>query len=447
MPNLEKSAEDLSKSLYGPQKSGVFNRRPSLKEINLIAWTLFAMLLLLPFGLFIGSQIRSAPDSFPHYHTGFVYIYGLGRIALEYPAARIYDLPLQQKTFNDLSPAPPGFYGPSPYPPLVAYVFSLLARLPFARAYLLWNGISLLLYLCGLRAAALCAGLRNVHERWLFYCLSLAFYPFFVEVLFNGQLSAIAVCCASLALLADRKSHPFICGLALSVLTYKPPLLLLLIPLLLLTRRFKALAGFLSGAATLFALSTALAGAGIWADYLRFVRMFSQVTGMHGNSGMNLSKFVDFSAASHAVAGGRTAVGLTILACVSIAAALSLAFLLWQSSTADRPAQSLAWAATLTWTLLLNVYVPVWDSSLAVISMLLTFSALRDLDWKRATRWNLLLFLLIFAGSWITEPIALAHGVQVLTILLTLLGVGQLILLKCAIARGAMLSQGVPVLE
>jgi hypothetical protein len=418
-----------------------------LRQINFIAWALFAGFLVLPFFLYVGSQLRLGLDSFPRYHTGFVYIYGVGRIALEYPAVRIYDLGLQEKTFNALSPAPEGFYGPSPYPPMVACVFSLFARLPFGSAYLLWAVISLLLYLAGLRAAALAAELRGVQERWLFYCLSLAFYPFFVETFFYGQLSAIAVCCIGFAVLADRRASPHTCGLALSILVYKPTLLLLLIPMLIVTRRLKALAGFAAGAAVLCALTTATAGTGIWIEYLRFTKMFSQVAGVHGSSGMNLSKYVDFSAVSHTIPGGRSAVGLAILACASGAAALSLAVLLWRSAKLDRPAQQLAWAATLTWTLLLNVYVPVWDCSLAAISMVLTCSALRELEWKRAMRWSIALFLLTLVASWLTEGMVKPLHIQILTILLSVLGVGQLVLLSRATGRASHLASATALPE
>ncbi len=444
MPNQLEGPEESPEPKISQQASGI-GLPFSLKEINLAAWTLFAALLLLPFGTYIGMQIRSAPASFPRYHTDFVYLYGIGRIAREQPAASLYDLALQQKTFNELSPAPAGFYGPSPYPPLAAYFFSLFTHIPFGPAYLLWDAISFLLYLVGIGAAARAVELRNGQESSLFYCLSLASYPFFVETIINGQLSAVAVCCIGLAVLADLRTRPYASGLALSILAYKPPLLVLLLPMLLLTRRFKTLAGFASGAAIYFAASTALAGPGIWIVYLRFLRMFGRMSGVNGSSLMNLSKYVDLSAASHAIPGGRSAFGLTVLACASAAVVLSLTVLLWRSTSANRPAQWLAWAAALTWTLLLNVYVPVWDCSLATISMLLTFSALRELEWKRAMRWNLLLFVLIFAGAWITEPIALKHGFQILTLLLAVLGVGQLVLLMRAITQGVRPPQADPV--
>jgi len=95
--------------------------------------------------------------------------------------------------------------------------------------------------------------------------------------------------------------------------------------------------------------------------------------------------------------------------------------------------QNLAWASTLTWTLLLNVYVPIYDSVLAVIAIILTLGALKRLQLGAAMGWAVFLSMLIFAVSWITVSMALSHQVQLLSILLGMLGLGQLVLLSRAI--------------
>jgi hypothetical protein len=115
--------------------------------------------------------------------------------------------------------------------------------------------------------------------------------------------------------------------------------------------------------------------------------------------------------------------------------AAGLAVLLWKSARSGRPAQSLAWAATLTWTLLLNVYVPVYDSVLAPIAVVLTLGALRELKWSVVTGWTISLSILIFVASWETDAIAQNYRIQPLTILLAILGLWQLYLLRRVIGR------------
>jgi uncharacterized membrane protein YoaK (UPF0700 family) len=121
-----------------------------------------------------------------------------------------------------------------------------------------------------------------------------------------------------------------------------------------------------------------------------------------------------------------------------------LGLLLWKSAAAGFPAQSLAWAGTLTWTLLLNVYVPRYDSILAAISVILTLAALQALGWRKEWGRMIFLALVVFAATWITEEIARSSRIQILTILLFVLGVAQLVLLRRAIHLNPLLLPASP---
>ena len=121
---------------------------------------------------------------------------------------------------------------------------------------------------------------------------------------------------------------------------------------------------------------------------------------------------------------------------IAVAMSACLAILLWKSAAAGKPAQSLAWAATLTWTLLLNVYVPIYDSVLLVVAVVLTLGALRDLEWETAMGWMTFLAVLIGVASWELESIAQSMGIQFLPILLAIFGLAELYILHCAIRQG-----------
>jgi hypothetical protein len=407
---------------------------PGMKEINAACWFQFIALLLVFFVLF-GAQIKNQSGLFRDWRCDFITIYGIGHIANEYSTTHLYNYDLQKKVFNEIHPAPEGTYGPSPYSPFVALFFSLFARFPFNQAYVLWAGTSLILYAAGIGAT-----LRGVFpgkrlQNSLIFCLALEFSPFIISTLANGQLASIAVASVGMAVFEETHSKPFRSGLALSVLTYKPTLLLLIIPMLFLTRRFKTLLGFIAGAAMLIAATTAFTGVQIWPAYASFLRMFGKVAGLNGHSSLNLSKYIDCSSFSYLVPGGRSWVGLAILFTVITTIAAWLAVLLWKSATGGRAVQYLAWASTLTWTLLLNVYVPIYDSVLAVIAIILTLGALKRLQLSAAMGWFVFLSVLIFAGSWVTVSIAVSHQIQILSILLGILGLGQLILLSRAIRQ------------
>jgi hypothetical protein len=414
----------------------ILGPRPGLKELNLASWTLFLLLMVLP-SLFVFFVQNRTEAAFPKLRFGFVYFYGIGQIANEYPATRLYDYDLQQKVFTGIRPLGDHFYGPSPYPPFVALFFSLFARVPFNLAYLLWTGLSLILYGAGILATAEHAFPGERLRNSLILCYSLAFFPFIFYTLLNGRISALAVFAAGLAVFLEGRSKPFQSGLALSLLAYKPPFLLLAIPMLLVTRRFKAFYGFLSGAMILIGLTTVFTGVGIWPVYARFLASFGKFAGVGGHSSVNLSRYIDCSSVSHAIPGGRSTPGLAVLAVAVAAVATALAVLLWKSVGAGRPVQQLAWAATLTWTMILNVYVPLYDSILVVVAIVLTLGALKTLQWRVANGWIGFLSFLIFAGAFVTETIAKDHGVQILSLLFASLGIAQLFLLHLAIRHDA----------
>jgi hypothetical protein len=271
----------------------------------------------------------------------------------------------------------------------------------------------------------------------LIVCLALAFYPFIFGTLLNGQLATIAICAAGLAIYQEKLGHLFRSGLALALLSYKPTLLLLLIPMLLLTRRFKTLLGFTAGTGVLILAGTAFAGVNIWPAYVHMLRYFGQVAGVSGASHLQLWKYLDLCSSFSAIAGGRSVAGTALLMSAIGASAAALAALLWNSPSRGRPAQWLTWAATLTWTLLLNVYVPIYDSVLVIIAVVLTLGALRDLGRSIAAEWITFLAIVLLALSWETESFAKVHGVQLLTVILVVLGSVQLLLLQQATRQRA----------
>ena len=418
---LEKTGLRWPERLLGPV--------PGLIEINLVCWGLFLLGLLPVVVTAIYAQFTMAGVL----HADFVYPYGAGKLLNQYPASQLYHYDLQLKVFNGIYPLHEGSYGPSPYPPFVAEIFSLFARLSYEKAYFLWMGISLILYLAGIGAVMATFFPRQRLKGALIFCFALASRAFLIDTLVNGQLSSVAVFAAGMAVTLDRRCKPLSSGLALAILAYKPTLLVVILPMLLLTRRFRTLAGFIAGTAALLLAATAFAGIGIWSAYLRMLLFFAESSGLNGQSRLQFWKYIDLNTFSHAFPGGRSTAGLVILACLICCVAAWLALLLWKSAAAGAPAQSLAWAVALTWTLLLNVYVPRYDSILSASSLILTLSALQALGWRKEWGHMIWLALMVFAATWVTEEIAMSCKVQILTIVLFVLGVAQLVLLRAAI--------------
>lgn len=391
----------------------ILGPRPGLKEINVVCWALFCMCIVAPSVVIFTMQMRAGNLS-----VDFVYFYGIGQIAKTHPAIDVYDYRLQQDVFNKIQPKHDGLYGPSPYPPFVSQFFRLFATLSFEHAFFLWSAISLVLYLAGITLALRAFFPDDPLTQSLVSCLALAFSPFLVNTIGNGQLSSIGFFFLVLALLAERRSRPILSGLALSVLIYKPTLLLIFLPMLVITRRLKTLLGLTAGAGALFLIATFLGGVRIWPTYLHFLDSFGRASGIHGQSSLRLWKYVDLNSFSYAVRDGRSRIALAFLVCFVMAVAIWAGVAWWKSAGDNDPQQSLAWAAAIAWTMLVNVYVPIYDSILIVIAIIISLSALRRLKWMRARDWVVFLAVSMFAIAWMTEPVAKRYGVQLLTLAL-----------------------------
>jgi hypothetical protein len=293
--------------------------------------------------------------------------------------------------------------------------------MPYVRAYVLWMAFSVVLYLAGLFLITNRFFRGDPFSRPLIFCFALAYYPFIVGTLINGQLVAVGFFALALAIHQDDRERPLASGLALSLCAYKPTLLVLILPMLLVTRRVRTLVGFGIGALALVLFATTVEGVQVWSGYLETLRYFN---GMH--STLRLPIYIDFRAFTSLLSPQHSWITLAL---VSAFAAWSIVclFRLWVISVnAGNAGRTLVWATTITWTLLLNIYVPMYDSILLVISIIVSARVLKNFS----SRWFGILCTLTFGSAWVTVEIAERTGIQVLTILLAALGSLQLFACK-----------------
>jgi hypothetical protein len=393
------------------------------EQLNLICWGLLLVGFVLPFSIFVIASHRPPDGDF----TGF---YSLGRIAGTHPLSDLYDYELLKKICTQVHPRRL-MYGPLPYPPQVGLLFAPFALLPYGVAYILWLLITLALYAAGLRLVINRFLPLDPPRRSLLFFFAFAYCPFLIDTAASGQLTAIGVFALSLVLSEQDKDHQFRSGLALSLCIYKPTLLVLLLPMLLVTRRLKTLLGFAAGAAALCAIPTAIAGFSIWPVFLKCIFSYGKdASGSNAPVVRLLVKYIDFSSFSALVHGGRSPVGLVILFSIAAGAALSLLWFWWKTSRQGGQFNMLLWATTITWTMLLNLYVPIYDSAIIVLSLILTVGVLRQSPAHAYLAPVKVLSLLILAGSWFTVLLAGATGVQLLTLLFTALGILQFAALR-----------------
>jgi Glycosyltransferase family 87 len=404
------------------------NRRLNRPYIKFICVLVLAVYLLVFALTFVRSN--SGRTIFgPLLGGDFGAFYVAGKIFNTQQPDLIYDRTLHHQTYVTQFPtADPDTQSPYVNAPFFILPFTILARLPYSWAYLLWVFISLTLYLAGF--ALMWRSLDAIpRDAWsVALLLSLSFMPFLVECLAGGQTSAVGFFFIALAISLERRRQYFLSGLALAVCAYKPTLLLLIAPMLLVTRRYHTVLGAVVGGVILALVSLLLVGVEGCRAYLNVLLFFKDAS-TSSTSGLLSWKYVDVNSFFRLLLGGHTQLRWIT---TGVAFAVGLPILLrtwWRSDTQDERERSFGWAITLTATLVLNLYLGIYDSTLVVLSALIT----SDLLYRRAgdARFKLpaayqVFLLLLYVVPWITQPIARLTHVQLYTIVLATFGAWQI---------------------
>jgi hypothetical protein len=384
-------------------------KRTDRRDLTFIAWVIFSFIVTIA----LYQSLRQSEQQ-----RDFVYFYSIGHLLNHYSPSRLYDIVLQENLARAMLPKPltGGYLGAFVYPPYVAMLFQPFAMLPYWTAFCLWMVINLSLYLTGLclLIRRFCDG--DVLQRSLFLLFGLSFWPFINWILLGGQLSAIGFVAMVFAIYwEDRKCH-FWSGLALSICTYKPTLLLLLLPMLLIIRRPKTLAGFGVGAFTLVAVATLAAGPRIWVSYV--------VASAHKTTEIAhiVPVMLDLTAFAVSVP-HASLLTRALFACAAGIVGACLVGIWWKARRyAQHGPATLIWATTITWTLLLNVYVPVYDSVLVIVSIIATAGILI----RFAPRLFVSVCLVLLVSSYVSTWLSSQTGWQLLTPVLAAIGILQM---------------------
>jgi hypothetical protein len=359
-------------------------------------------------------------------YAGF---YTAGTLLNQYPAERLYDLDLQDELFHQLLPEVPLDQKlPFVYPPFFSLVFRPFALLPYTWSYLAWLVFSIAIFMAGFRL--LRSSLREIPEdTWgLALLLSLSFEPLVMESWLGGQTSVIGFFFMSLALYWHRLGRAVPAGVALAGCLYKPVFLLLIVPMLLVGRRAGVLAGFLLGSAALVAVSLLTIGYQGCADYVLLLLRFGRATGQ-SDWVFPAWKFVDLNSFLRLLREGGSRIDLLIVAAASALAIPFLAREWWQLGRRGTDHRDLTWACTITWTLVFNLYVGIYDTVLVVLSVHLTAACLFR---RMAPPGTALVpafrtfLVLLYVAPWFSQHAAMTIGLQPYTLILAALGAYQL---------------------
>jgi len=365
----------------------------------------FLLSCIVTIGLFWENpdRLRGAVD-FPAF-------YNAGRIINEYQWSELYDRDLQERLYIELLPSTPLHDSEIrlfSYTPFIALLFAPFARLTYLVAFICWAIFSFGLYRVGFQFACRASGLEK--EYWNdAFLISLGFTPLIAWCLLSGQTSTIAFFALAASIYLDHKENYFYSGLSLSLLAYKPQLLILFIPMLIVTGRWKTLIGIIVGDSMLAGISLAILGPQGFQKYLAMLKLFAALKA----NGLRITNLeVDAYTFFFRLVANRAAWLFILLSVIVV----PILIVTWRRNRAE------AWATAITWTLILNFYVLLYDSSLVILAVLLTVAQ------RGITKDLKALLITLFLIPWF-HTFAAKHGIQVVTLVLFAFGCYQLWLL------------------
>lgn len=367
-------------------------------------------------GILLTVSFATADRGISNLGADYAGFYTAGWLLNHNPAPDLYNREIQDRTYHAVHPQRSADESlPFLHPPFVAVAFQPLACLSYAWSFAVWLLISLGLYLTGLFVTLRSMTLSSA-DRLTATLAALSFEPFVMDCWQGGQLSAVGFCSFALAAALDSSGRRFAAGLALGVCLYKPTLLVVILPVLVVARNWRTLAGVVVAGAVLSLMTLASVG---WDGSLAFASKllgFSRDVTASSPVVLKLWKYVDLNAFTQLLLGRGWIQRLLFVTLVVPPLAIILVRA-WPMYQRDDHYRRLVWAAVLVGTPVVNFYVGIYDSVLAALGGLLAVDALwgAGRPFPKALPWWL---GALYWSSWITQPLAMQCHVQAFTLVL-----------------------------
>ena len=257
--------------------------------------------------------------------TDFSNVYAAGTYVLDGEAAAPFSPPRQFAREQAIFGAKTQFYGWH-YPPYFFGLAAALAAMPYPLALALWQGVTLALYLLvirGILSSSPSPLQGEVKKLWLL--LAVAYPAVFINLGHghNGFLTAGLIGAALLQL--DRR--PWLAGVLIGLLVYKPQFGLLIPLVLIVSGRWRSFAAAALTVVALTLIVTLVFGPEVWSAFLASTKFTRTVVLEQGDTGWEKIQSV-FSVVR--MWGGSIPLAYALQGTATVAAAAALAWL-WRS--------------------------------------------------------------------------------------------------------------------
>jgi hypothetical protein len=359
-------------------------------------------------------------------------LYIAGKILDEYQPNQLYDLEIQSDLYHALRPyVAVDKTLPYPYPPFLALPFWLLAKLPYVYSNLAWLLISLSLYMLGL--TVILRSLQAIPRQYFLTCvlLALSFEPFIIECILGGQTSSLGFCAIALFFYLYQCRRFMFSGFALGLCLYKPTLLVVILPILLVSKQTRVLLGFALCGLMLTLISVLFFGLDTCVNWFEIAFGFAGAVG--SEEVFKTYKYIDIVSFCRLLFGDLSQTFQILLACIWGAWFIIYLFLLRRFKVNNCYSHRLIFASILTWTTVFNIYFPIYDSIIIVLAVLLTvdtyYGQLKSVAEKLDLKLKVVLCL-IYLTPVITQDLANHLKFQLYTLVLFGMGIYQLLILR-----------------
>jgi len=201
-------------------------------------------------------------------------------------------------------------------------------------------------------------------------------------------------------------------GVTLGLATYKPSLIAIPAAMMILGGCWRMFAGLCGGSAALLVGSLATAGLNGLRSWIIQMKVFAGIATTNETI-IRRTKYVDLNSFFSILLGGSS--GARAVASLAAAAAfLLLGLAWWRSRRQSHTVQRYLWGATLTWTLMINIYAPVYDTILLIPAAALVGRSLYGRS-KREQAGLQLWLVALWLVPWLTQSWADYLRLQILT--------------------------------
>jgi hypothetical protein len=358
--------------------------------------------------------------------SDFVEFYAAGKALNQHQPALIYDIAALTKLEQDSLPAMSRtqmlLFG---YPPVVGQLYRPFTLLPYQWAYCAWLAFSLALY--ALALWLLFRGWANASYRRTAFLLSLSAPMYTLETWIGGQLSVVTFFAVVCFVCCFENRWQVLAGVALGLVTYKPSLIAIPVAMMILGGCWRMFTGLCGGSVLLLLGSLATAGVNGLRLWMVQMKVFAGIATTN-ESIIRRTKYVDLNSFFSILLGGNSA-ARAIATITAAAAFLLLGWTWWRARGQSHDVQRYLWGATLTWTLMINIYAPVYDTILLVPAGALVARSLYDTG-KRERAGLQLWVLVLWLVPWLTQSWADYLRLQILTLVLAGFGYWALTLAR-----------------